>query len=90
MNAVNKVFLGAVWAVVTAAVSIAAEESTVRTNAGMRVEWDRTNGGLSSLTLTDDAKQMNWIEGAGTWGTIRSFRTMTDRTPQRHAPGSCR
>ena len=37
------------------------------------VEFNETNGGLDSLTLSSDTNRLNWIEGTGTWGTIRAY-----------------
>lgn len=44
-----------------------------KTNGAFCVEWDVGNGGLKSLVLNNDTNRMNWIEGTGTWGTIRSY-----------------
>lgn len=45
-------------------------------NAGgprLLVAYDEANGGVKSLVLAGDTNGMNWVEGTGTWGTIRSF-----------------
>ena len=50
----------------------------VRSNESFAVEWDARNGGLRSLVLNGDTNRMNWIEGTGTWGTIRSYSVQLD------------
>ena len=66
------------WAFFTALAvlssALLAEDNMPQTDGPrLLVAYDEANGGVKSLVLAGDTNGMNWVEGTGTWGTIRSF-----------------
>ena len=41
------------------------------------IEFDLENGGVKSISNTQDKDKMNWVEGASTFGTVKNARTVS-------------
>ena len=57
---------------------LTASAEIVRSNDWFTVQWNDSDGTLSSLVMHNDKSDMNWIEGTDRWGAIRLHRMDMD------------